>query len=190
MFAGYCLHMNHEEESALVIPVPQTEPVVKRWRETLDPGCILGLPAHITVLSPFAAPMEINDEMIATLEGYFSQFDPLDFTFETLGWFGHKVVYLDPTPSDVFRRITQGVVRSFPMHLPFEGLHGEPTPHLTIGQGAPLELLQKAAMSVAPFLPLAASADRVWLMAGGTEPGSWTLRHEFSFGSLETPTRL
>jgi 2'-5' RNA ligase len=174
--------MEPEEKSGLVIPIPDAEAAVKRWRENLDPGCILGVPAHITVLFPFASPNDIDDETIATLENYFSQFEPFEFRFEALGWFDDKVVYLAPTLDNVFRRITRGVVDLFPMYLPYEGIHGESTPHLTIGDGAPLALLQEAAMNVAPHLPLSASADRVWLLAGGTDPGSWTLRHEFSIG--------
>jgi hypothetical protein len=42
--------MEPEEKSGLVIPIPDAEAAVKRWRENLDPGCILGVPAHITVL--------------------------------------------------------------------------------------------------------------------------------------------
>lgn len=174
--------MEPEEKSGLIIPVPHAEALVKRWREKLDPGCILGVPAHITVLFPFASPRDFDDKMIANLETYFSQFEPFEFGFEALGWFDDKVVYLTPAPDDVFREITRGLVELFPMYLPYKGIHGESTPHLTIGDGAPLELLKEAAMNVTPQLPLTASADRVWLMAGGTDPGSWTLRHEFSLG--------
>jgi 2'-5' RNA ligase len=171
-----------EETSGLVIPVPETEPLVRRWREKLDPGCILGVPAHITVLFPFVRPRDAGAEVIATLESYFSRFDPIELVFESVGWFGDKVAYLDPIPDLVFRRITRGLVKLFPMYLPYEGKHGESTPHLTIGDGAPLNLLQEAARNVASHLPCKASADRVWLMAGGTDPGSWTLRHEFALG--------
>jgi 2'-5' RNA ligase len=177
--------MKPEEKSGLVIPVPAAELLVRRWRESLDPGCILGVPAHITVLFPFASPKDIDEEKIATLETYFSQVVPFEFGFKELGWFDDKVVYLAPAPDDVFRGITQGLTKLYPMYLPYEGKHGESTPHLTIGDGSPLDLLQEAAMNIAPHLPLTASADRVWLMAGGTDPGSWTLRHEFSFGQHE-----
>ena len=174
--------MEPREKSGLVIPMPEAEPLVSRWREKLDPGCILGVPAYITVLFPFATPKNVNKEMIVTLEAYFSQYEAFEVGFEALGWFGDKVVYLAPTPDDVFRGITRGLVKLLPTYLPYEGKHGESTPHLTIGDGAPLGLLHEAAINVAPHLPLAASVDRVWLMAGGTDPGSWTLRHEFSFG--------
>ena len=180
-FDGYCFRMEPEEKSGLIIPLPEAELLVRRWRENLDPGCILGVPAHITVLFPFASPGDIDDEMIATLQTYFSEFEPFKFGFEAIGWFEDTVVYLDPTPDDVFRGITRGLAKLFPMYLPYEGKYGESAPHLTIGDGAPLDLLQEAAMNITPHLPLTVSADRVWLMAGGTDPGSWTLRHEFAF---------
>jgi 2'-5' RNA ligase len=174
--------MEKEESSALVIPVPDVEPLVKRWRETLDPGCILGVPAHITVLFPFASPNDIDAEVVSTLERFFSEFDPMELVFDSVGWFGDTVAFLGPNPDTVLRRITRGLVRLFPTYPPYGGKHGEPTPHLTIGDGAPRNLLEEAARTVALHLPCRAFVDRVWLMAGTDDPGSWTLRNEFALG--------
>ena len=41
--------------SGLIIEVPEAETAVAAWRERLDPQAVLGVPAHITVLFPFAA---------------------------------------------------------------------------------------------------------------------------------------
>jgi hypothetical protein len=42
-------------ESALLVTVPAAEPAVARHRSRLDTSATVGVPAHITVLYPFAA---------------------------------------------------------------------------------------------------------------------------------------
>ena len=37
-------------ESALIIAVPEAEPLVKAWRERFDYSAGVGVPAHITLL--------------------------------------------------------------------------------------------------------------------------------------------
>ena len=50
--------------SALLVEVPEAEPLVRQWRMDLDPHAALGVPAHITVLFPFAPPPLISDERL------------------------------------------------------------------------------------------------------------------------------
>jgi hypothetical protein len=46
-------------ESALVVLVPEAEPLVGPFRERYDPSASAGMPAHITINYPFL-PMEPN----------------------------------------------------------------------------------------------------------------------------------
>jgi hypothetical protein len=39
--------------SAVLVPVPEAERVVSRYRARLDGAAALGVPAHVTVLYPF-----------------------------------------------------------------------------------------------------------------------------------------
>jgi hypothetical protein len=39
-----------QEESALLVPVPDTEPVVAEWRDRINASAPIGVPAPITVL--------------------------------------------------------------------------------------------------------------------------------------------
>jgi 2'-5' RNA ligase len=174
------------EKSALIIPVPEAEDLVRRWRADLDPACIRGIPAHITVLFPFASPTDFDDKMLATLDGFFSRIDPFEFGFSDLAWFEERVVYLEPAPDTEFRSMTRALVKLFPQYLPYGGRFDEPTPHLTVGDGAPLNRLQAAATDIGRQLPLTVSAHHAWLMAGAMEPNSWTLRHEFVLGCSST----
>ena len=180
---GYCFKMEQTaDKSALIVPVPETEDLVGRWRADLDPGCIRGIPAHITVLFPFANPTDFDDTLITTLTGYFLSIDSFEVEFSALAWFENRVVYLEPTPDTEFRKMTRALGMLFPQYLPYGGKFDEPTPHLTVGDGAPFDRLQEAATDINQYLPLTVKVECVWLMAGGMDPNSWTLRHEFALG--------
>src|SRR5260370_22115721 len=51
-------------ESAILVPVPEAEPVVGRLRDRLDRAALWGVPAHVTVLFPFATPDAITGAVI------------------------------------------------------------------------------------------------------------------------------
>ncbi len=68
-------------ESALVVPVPEAEGIVKPFRDSHDPSAALGMPAHITALYPFIPPDEIGTEISEKLANCFRLFPPFRFTF-------------------------------------------------------------------------------------------------------------
>lgn len=170
------------EKSALIIPVPEIESLVGTWRERLDPACSRGIPAHITILFPFAHPSVIDDELIDSLDAYFSGANDFDFELTSVAWFDDRVVYLEPKPDTFFRNMTRGLLTKYPQYLPYGGKYDEPTPHLTVGDGAPIGLLEDAAEDIKRSLPIVINASVAWLMTGGMGPNSWTLRHEFLLG--------
>src|SRR6185312_17562283 len=51
--------------TALIVVVPEAEPAVRELRLAHDWSAALGVPAHITILFPFAAPAEIDEAGIA-----------------------------------------------------------------------------------------------------------------------------
>jgi len=52
-------------------------------------------------------------------------------------------------------------------------------PHLTIADGAQLEVMQQAAHEVASALPIEARIEAVTLLVGGRRPNSWRVRDVF-----------
>ena len=42
--------MNAPTETALIVPVPEVEPIVGRFRDRYDPAAADGIPAHVTVV--------------------------------------------------------------------------------------------------------------------------------------------
>lgn len=170
-------------ESAIVIPVPEAEDLVGGWRVSLDPGCVRGVPAHVTLLYPFAPPSAIDDDVLGVLAQLFSDVEPFAFSFNSVAWFNEIVLYLEPSPDKWFRDMTSRLRDRFPDFPPYGGKVLDPTPHLTIGDGAPLDQLREAGEAVAKGLPLRVRSTKAWLMTGGSAPNSWTLRSTFVLGS-------
>lgn len=166
-------------ESALVVPVPEAEPAVGSWRERLDPSCVAGMPAHITVLFPFAAPPMIDEALVSELDELLGDISAFEFELAGVRWFDDDVVWVEPKPLEPFRRLTEMVVRRWPEFQPYSGIHPEVVPHLTVAQDCPLPEMQAAADAIATALPIPSRADRIWLMVGEQEPASWEMRAEF-----------
>jgi hypothetical protein len=161
-------------ESALVVVVAEAEPIVGPWRANLDPGAGLGVPAHITLLYPFVAPTDIGDDTVSRVEHVLADFAAFPFALSSVRWFDESVVWLAPAPSRPFVDMTSALLDAFPDHPRYGGDHaGEIVPHLTVGDGAPVDDLRTAAAGVESDLPIEALAAEVTLLCGSNEAGSW-----------------
>lgn len=168
--------------SGLAVMVPEAVPVVRPWRRLLDPGAELGVPAHVTVLFPFVPPSEIDDGVCVELQRLFAEVEPFDFALVRTGWFDDTVLYLAPEPDRCFHELTERVTDRWPEHPPYGGAYSEVVPHLTVGQGAPLDELRRAERDVAAKLPVRSRAESVHLLTGSGEPGSWSVACAFLLG--------
>jgi hypothetical protein len=178
-----CRVNDADTRSALLFPVPEVEPFVAAWREQLDPASRRGIPAHVTALFPFVPPASLDSRTIESLTQLLSTIDQFHFTFFSTAWFDDRVLYLAPSPDDGFRNVTRLLELAFSQYPPYEGKYDEPTPHLTIGDGAPPDELRRAEEALRPSFPMAATAKELWLMAGGMEPHSWTVLERFNLMS-------
>jgi hypothetical protein len=68
------------DESALVVLVPEAEPLVKPFRDRYDPSAAAGVPAHITLLYPFKPPDEIDSTVLENLRRLFCGFSSFRFS--------------------------------------------------------------------------------------------------------------
>jgi len=105
-------------ETAVVVAVPEAEPVVGSWRNELDPAAAWGVPAHVTVLYPFVPPPQLRIETVETLRSTVASVPAFRVTFAETGWFGDDVLWLAPEPAGSLRALTAAVWRAFPRHLP------------------------------------------------------------------------
>jgi 2'-5' RNA ligase len=164
--------------SALVITVPEAEPLVHEWRMRYD-NAALGIPAHVTLIFPFIPAEEIGEGLVAELRELFADQPAFEFTLARVGRFA-DVAWLAPDPSDPFRRLTDLIFSRHPEYPPYEGLHEEVIPHLTVAVGdAALQDEVDAALS--PHLPMAAYAGEVTLLAED-ESGHWSVSERFPLG--------
>lgn len=162
-------------ESAVLVPVPEAEPIVSGHRDRLDRAAAWGVPAHVTVLYPFLAPSAISAAVIAGLAEAVGSVSTFACEFAATRWFGEEVVWLAPEPDEPFRALTQAVSAAFPGYPPYGGSYKDPVPHLTIGDrpAGGVSELRAAEADVLRRLPIQAVISHVWLMTGHAAPGSW-----------------
>ncbi|HEU4420987.1 MAG TPA: 2'-5' RNA ligase family protein [Pilimelia sp.] len=161
-------------ESAVLVAVPEAEDAVGRFRARLDRSAAWGVPPHVTVLYPFVGPDRLAPPVLDRLAAAISEVPAFGVTLARLSWSGDDdVLWLVPEPDDPFRALTAAVWREFPDHPPYGGIHPDPTPHLTIGHDAPIDVLREAAEAIRPLLPIRARVTTAHLMRGSPAAGAW-----------------
>lgn len=161
-------------QSAVLIPVPQADSVVGRWRYEHDPVASAGVPAHVTLVVPWLPPERITEEDLAELQEELADVHAFDFTLARIDWFGRRVLWLAPEPAEPFLKLTHRLAERF--HTPpWEGEFDEVIPHLTVAHASDGAELVPVAADVATRLPVRCRAEEIWVMIGGG--GRWELRH-------------
>ena len=169
-------------QTALIVPIPEAEVVVGRFRASLDRSASWGVPAHVTVLYPFLPPDRIDDTVLAAVRDVVAAVPRFDVSLSHVAWFGDTVVYLAPQPDRPFRDLTAAVWRQFPDAPPYLGAFDDVIPHLTIGHDAARPVLAEAAAAVVAQLPIRAIVDHVQLIAGTPGQSPWPILREFALG--------
>jgi 2'-5' RNA ligase len=150
--------------SGLIIEVPEAETAVAAWRERLDPQAALGVPAHITVLFPFAAPDRLDVSSIAILSRLVTTAASFEFHLARTAWFGDTTLWLAPEPPAPFKQLTELLSGAFPAYPPYAGQFAEVVPHLTIGDHGARQQFLDAERDMQQHLPINAAARAVSLM--------------------------
>ena len=174
--------MDSQERTALVILVPETETLVKEFRNRYDPSAAEGMPAHITVLYPFKYADAIGKEVVDVLQTLFVRYSRFSFTLEEKRRFPNAL-YLAPRPDAPFQELTRAVAQRYPETPPYEGVFSTVVPHLTIAHvGDPQQLKKISAefdrISSRRF-PIHSQVERVWLFQ--KQEGRWKPRCSFAF---------
>jgi 2'-5' RNA ligase len=157
--------------TALIVAVPEAEDAVAALRLEHDSSAALGVPAHITILFPFAPPEQLDETALASL---FTTCAPFDFQLARLETFpGEVVTYLAPEPWEPFVGLTNAVWRRWLDFPPYEGAHVAVIPHLTLSDSGRLD----AGLE----LPIAARANEVTLIEED-DRGRWAERRRFALG--------
>jgi 2'-5' RNA ligase superfamily len=142
-------------QAAVILPVPDAEPVVSRWRRRRDPSAALGVPAHITVIYPWLPLAEITPADRAALLALFAARPALEIGFESCGRFP-GALYLVPSPEDGLLGLVAAMVDRWPSTPPYGGAIAlaDLVPHLTIAQSEDPAHLDRAERGVREHLPI------------------------------------
>ena len=171
-------------ESALVVLVPEAEPLVKPFRDRYDPSAAAGMPAHITLLYPFKQPDDVDDVVVEQLRDCLARIAPFRFTLATIRRFPAEVLYLAPAPAEPFRQLTLAIWNLFPETPPYGGKWPDIVPHLSVARLADERQLDGITNDLAQAsqakLPIHATAAEVALM--DNRSGRWLIRATLRLG--------
>jgi 2'-5' RNA ligase len=165
--------------SALIVAVPEAEPLVREWRLRYD-NARLGIPAHITLLFPFVPAERLDEALFGELRRLFAAQPAIPFSLTRLVEFPDQTLWLAPEPSEPFRRLTELIFERYPDFPPYEGIHEEVIPHLTVTAGD-ASLRDELEAELTPQLPVEAEARDVVLLEEQTD-GHWHSLERFALG--------
>jgi hypothetical protein len=165
--------------SGIIIPVPEAETAVGHLRRLHDPQASYGVPAHITLLYPFAHPAQIR-EATGALQELFRLVPAFEFSLVEVRRF-HATTYLHPEPSSIFVQLTARLVDRWPEFPPYGGAFSTVIPHLTVADHVAVDVLDAVDRKVAAHLPIRCRATEAWLMCSD-EHGFWSRRGVLAFG--------
>jgi 2'-5' RNA ligase len=175
-------------ESALIVAVPEAEPLVGRFRERYDTSAAVGVPAHVTLLYPFLPPEAIGPSDLAALTTLFASARPFDLVFRRCARFEPKVLWLAPEPDAPLRDLMRRLFARWPECPPYAGTIAPDavTPHLTVSDSIVGDHLDRLDLAVAGGLPIAARVTAALLIEnrvdGAFRDGRWTTREQFALG--------
>ena len=156
--------------TALIVAVPEAEPLVGEWRAKHDWSAQHGVPAHITLLFPFVPVEHLDEELLDDLRNVFAVQRAFTYRLPRVARFP-EVAWLASDPAEPFKELIALIASRYPDYPPYEGIHDEVVPHLTVAEGGS-ELQDKIEAALTPHLPIEAEAREVILLVED-EAGYW-----------------
>jgi 2'-5' RNA ligase superfamily len=171
--------------SALLVVIPEAEPLVSAHRLQFDPVARRGVPAHVTALFPFFARDDLDADVLARVAGLAAAHHAFDHRFATTAWFDRDVLYVAPDDPAPFAGLTRALAGAFPEYPPYGGEYEDLSPHLTVAHATnattSTELGEVEAVLRAG-LPIAGRAEHLTLMTEDDD-GRWSVLRRFPFAS-------
>ena len=172
-------------ESALLLVVPEAEPIVHEHRAQFDRAARVGVPAHLTVIYPFRPVDALSADDLGRLRTVFRSAIRFTVELRTTGWFGDDVLFLVPENSAPIIDLTRQVEAAFPEYPIYGGQFEDIHPHLTIGHDCGAENLRRIQDVVTPTLPVTHHATAIQLWSGpalATQRSGWQPVEAFPLG--------
>jgi hypothetical protein len=151
----------------LLVITPDAEWLVGHWRAEHDPSAARGIPAHVTVRSPFLPP-EAWDT--AGLSGRLGHFLPLPVTLaRTEDRPGALVIVVEP--DDRLRALTTAASAAWPELPPHKPQFPRYGYHVTVVRTPDETLRRRARMELDVHLPLTVMGTALWAASGTSDSG-------------------
>ena len=170
---------NPSDDIALIIPLRLPMPL-ETLRQRTAPDAGFGLPAHVTLLHPFASPEALDGNLRANLGAIVSGHAAFSFRLADQGqWPG--TLFASVEPDLPFRSLYEDLLTAFPA-FPIHRGKFDFVPHVTIAEGpfanAP-EVINDPAWECLPTTLIVGFADLIVREADGWET-KW--RFDFNVG--------
>jgi 2'-5' RNA ligase len=165
--------------TAVLVHIPEAEPVVGEWRQRHTSDAPLGVPPHVTLLFPWVPASRLTHEIEERLRRLLEKAEPFDVTLAPTARF-RNIFYLEPQPSEPFAALTESIAAEWPEHPPYEGAHETVIPHLTIAESDDEQLLEQIGAELAPCLPVRSHVDEAQLYVEDSA-GRWHERQRLPF---------
>jgi 2'-5' RNA ligase len=166
-------------ETAIIIPIAEAEPIVGQLRLQHDKAAQLGVPAHITLLYPFCGLEAVTGE-IENLKHLCASIEAFPFSFTEVRRFPASV-YLHPDKAERFAQITMTLVKKWPDYKPYNGAFSDIVPHLTVAAQVDTGTLAAVEDTLRHRLPIKCVAREVWLLTSD-HTGMWSKKAAFAMG--------
>jgi hypothetical protein len=166
--------------SAIVVPIRL--PIgLARLREREVEVARLGVPPHVTILSPFMPSSDLDRRVSATVGGLLVRTKAFDVAFTSVRrWpasdYGPGVVWLEPEPAGPFMALTRAIWAEFPAFPPYGRKDDDLEAHLTIASDDPARF-DAAEIAAAELLPFRRHVKTVALLIEGPDGRYRTRRH-------------
>lgn len=165
-------------QSAFVIPVPALDGILAEVAARWPARVRAGVPAHLTLLYPFAPAGELTAETIDPAERLFSSSSgPLTASFNRVE-IRPGIVLLPPEPAEPLLQLSRRFYQTWPQYPPYGGSYGEaPAPHVTVALGASSGEATAIEEITAQRLPLSVDLDSAALVV--LSDSGWSVRRQF-----------
>jgi 2'-5' RNA ligase len=165
-------------ESTIIVPVPEAEPLLGSLRGRHDRVAALGVPAHITLLYPFLPPPSALDQL-QELQTLFQATPAFEFSLVDVRRFA-ATLYLHPSEAGRFRALTDQLSFRWPACKPYNGAFADVIPHLTVADKVDSVTMDTVEPSIRPHLPIRCTATEAWLMCSDDQD-RWSRRACYRF---------
>ena len=153
----------------LLLITPDADPVVGTWRAEHDSASRHGIPAHVTVRSPFLPPDHWADPTLSRLKTFL----PMPLTLARLeDRPGALVIVVEP--DDHLRELRAATTQAWPTLPPHKENHRPFAYHMTVVRTPDARVRSNAGEALAPHLPLVVTGTEMWAACKAPENG---LRH-------------